>query len=399
MSVGITNFRTPQSIVFGKGAFERIGEEAKSRGEKALIISDKVMESLGFVKRCIDSLAHQGITARIYLGVDTEPTDLYVTEALDLFITEKCDILISLGGGSCIDTAKAVSVIASNGGVIGDYAGAGGKVALLQPIPHIAIPTTAGTGSEATDVTVITNAVTDVKLMVKQPAFMPTAAIVDPLLTITSPPHITAATGVDALSHAVEAYLSKKANPISDTLSLSAMKLIVANLFRAYEDGENLEAREAMALGALQAGMAFSNASVCLVHGLSRPIGALFHVPHGFSNAMLLPAVLEFSKNHCADRLADLGRFFAPEKTALPKETLSNLAVESVKNLCLQLKIPNLKDWGINHANFTASIDKMAQDALDSGSPANNPRVPTKQEIKDLYRICYDYDFTVKSFI
>lgn len=396
MKVGISNFRTPHSILFGRGAFEKIGEEAKSRGKNALIVSDKVMERLGYVNKCVDSLTFHGVRSKVYLGVDSEPTDHHVAEALELFKEEKCDLLISLGGGSCLDTTKAVSVLAANGGRINDYAGAVGKLALKPPIPHIAVPTTAGTGSEATDVTVITIVSTDVKLMVKQPALMPTAAIVDPMLTISSPKQITAATGVDALSHAVEAYLSKKANPMSDTLALSAMKHIAANLEQAYNDGENLVAREAMSLGALQAGMAFSNASVCLVHGMSRPIGALFHVPHGYSNAMLLPAVLEFSKNHCVDRLADLGKFFAPDKRELSNEALANFAVESVKRLCDELNIPNLKGWGIDSGKFAASISKMAQDALDSGSPANNPIEPTKHEIEDLYRICYDYDFSVK---
>ncbi|MFP3488490.1 iron-containing alcohol dehydrogenase, partial [Staphylococcus sp. SIMBA_130] len=144
------------------------------------------------------------------------------------------------------------------------------------------------------------------------PAFMPTVAIVEPRISVSSPPHVTAATGIDALSHAIEAYLSKKAHPMTDTFALSAMKQLVDRIEIAYSDGENIEAREAMSLGALQAGMAFTNASVCLVHGMSRPIGALFHVPHGYSNAMLLPAVLDYSKASCTDRLADLGRLFQP---------------------------------------------------------------------------------------
>lgn len=394
----IAYFRTPQSIVYGKQAFNRVGLEAAGLGERALIISDKVMDHLGVVDKCKQLLANHGVQSRVFLGVDSEPTVNYVSEALEQFSLEKCNLLISIGGGSCIDTAKAVAVLVTNGGDIGDYAG-GRKIAEAMPIPHIAISTTAGTGSEATDVTVITDPSTNVKIMVKQPAFMPSIAIVDPLLTISSPQHVTAATGVDALSHAIEAYLSKKGHPMTDSLALSAMKLIVQNLYQAYTNGENLEAREAMSLGALQAGMAFSNASVCLVHGMSRPIGALFHVPHGYSNAMLLPAVLEFSMDSCIDRLSDLGDIFAPNHSNRSKEERAKFAVESVKQLCSALKIPNLMEWGIDRHKFTGSISKMAKDALDSGSPANNPKVPTQWEIEQLYRICYEYDFSVKEIV
>lgn len=232
--------------------------------------------------------------------------------------------------------------------------------------------------------------------MLKQPAFMPASAIVDPILSKSSPRHVTAATGIDALSHAIEAYLSKKAHPMTDMLALSAMELIVNNMRNAYKDGNNADARGKMSLGALQAGMAFSNASVCLVHGMSRPIGALFHVPHGYSNAMLLPAVLEFSKDSCVERLADLGKIFMPG-SELSNDEAADIAVDSVKKLCGDLGIPNLKGWGINREEFRSAVGKMARDALNSGSPANNPRVPTLQELEDLYLHCFDYQISGKA--
>jgi len=388
-------FRTPQTIRYGRHSFRHVGEEAASRGKRALIISDKIMEQLGNVEQCQQYLQDHGVESSIYLGVNSEPTDQYVAEALKLFKNDQCDIVISLGGGSCIDTAKAIAVLATNGGYIGEYMG-GRKIASRAPMPHISIPTTAGTGSEATDVTVITNTSNDVKMMIKQPSFMPTVAIIDPVLTQSSPRSITAATGIDALSHAIEAYLSRRAHPMTDTIALSAMKLIVKNIKNAYIDGENMSAREAMSLGSLQAGMAFTNSSVCLVHGMSRPIGALFHVPHGYSNAMLLPAVLEFSKEACVERLADLGRIFASENENLTNEEAANHAVESVKELCLSLNIPNLKGWGIDEKEFNLAVSKMVSDAIDSGSPANNPRVPNSQELEELYHICYNYQFDSK---
>ncbi|MDC3423644.1 iron-containing alcohol dehydrogenase [Aquibacillus sp. 3ASR75-11] len=386
-------FRTPQTINYGRNSLEKLGNEAALSGKKALIISDKIMDTLGYVNSCRNYLSKENVENVVYLGVESEPTDKYVTEALELLKAEQCDFVISLGGGSCIDTAKAIAVLATNGGYIGDYM-RGNKIAKEAAIPHIAIPTTAGTGSEATDVTVITNTSNDVKMMIKQPAFMPTVAIVDPLLTITSPQSVTAATGIDALSHAIEAYISRLSHPMTDMAALSGMKLIVNNLLKAYEDGENLDAREAMSLGALQAGMAFTNASVCLVHGMSRPIGALFHVPHGYSNAMLLPAVLEFSKDSSIDRLADLGRIFSPEANSKTNKEAAEIAVSSVRDLCLQLNIPNLSGFGIEKQPFESVVSKMANDALASGSPGNNPKVPTKLEIEELYHICFNYDFS-----
>ncbi len=370
-----------------------VGKEAAQRGKKALIVSDSIISGLGFVDQCKELLDENKVEHTVYLGIESEPVDIYVEEAWNQCKDEGCDLIISIGGGSCLDTAKAVSVLMTNNGYIGDYMG-GRKTAKVKGIPHIAIPTTAGTGSEATDVTVITNTKNDVKMMIKQPAFLPEVAIVDPYLTISSPPRVTAATGVDALSHAIEAYISKKAHPMTDMFALSAMELIIKNIRKAFQNGHDIEAREAMALGALQAGTAFSNASVCLVHGMSRPIGALFHVPHGVSNAMLLPAVLEYSKENCIERVADLGVIFSKRAEGLPLEERAVFAVSEVKKLCLDLEIPNLKEWGIDKDDFESAIDKMADDALDSGSPANNPKVPRKEEIEELYRVCYSYQFS-----
>ncbi|SFB38537.1 alcohol dehydrogenase [Lentibacillus halodurans] len=385
-------FNSPHNINYGRGAFNSVGIEVAKQGKKALIVSDKIMDKLENVGECRNYLSKEGIESAVYLGIDSEPTDVYVAEALDVLKQEKCDVIISLGGGSCIDTAKSVAVLATNGGYIGDYMG-GNKIAEVKALPHVAIPTTAGTGSEATDATVITNTTNDVKMMIKQPVFLPEMAIVDPLLTMSAPEHVTAATGVDALSHAIEAYISRQSHPMTDMMALSAMKLIINNITKAYQDKDNIDARERMILGSLQAGLAFSNASVCLVHGMSRPIGALFHVPHGFSNAMLLPAVLEYSKDSAVQRLADLGRIFNPEMENESDETAADVAVASVKDLCLKLEIPNLKDWGIDSQEFETAVTKMAVDALESGSPGNNPKVPSHKEIESLYHYCFDYNF------
>lgn len=384
-------------IHYGAGALQQLGPVARQTGTKALLITDGIMQKLGHVKACTDQLLEVGIQSSVYAGVNAEPTDLFVNEAVALYHEAGCDVIISIGGGSCIDTAKAVSILATNPGDIGDFMG-GARIAASDPVPHIAIPTTAGTGSEATDVTVITENRTHVKMMIKQPALMPAVAIVDPLLTLSAPKQVTAATGIDALSHAIEAYLSKRAHPMTDTLAVAAMQNIIPAIKRAYDDHTDTEARLRMSLGSLQAGMAFSNASVCLVHGMSRPIGALFHVPHGVSNAMLLPAVLEYSQDACKERLAVIGRLFLPENGVQGSvDEDARLATEKIRDLAAYVNTPNLRDWGIDQETFYAAMPKMARDAIASGSPANNPKVPDEETIISLYTTCYDYAFTTTS--
>ena len=385
-------FRAPGTIIYGSHSFTKVGVEAASRGKKVLIVTDEIIAGLGHIDVCISHLQKENVEAVVFPGVNSEPTDAHVSKALEVFEREHCDLVVSVGGGSCIDTAKAVAVLASNGGYIGDYMG-GKKKAGKRSFPHIAIPTTGGTGSEATDVTIIINVINGEKMMIKQAAFMPEVAIVDALLSVSSPKSVTAATGVDALTHAIEAYISRKAHPLTDTLALSAMKLVIHHIRAAYVNGTDLKAREAMSLGSLQAGMAFCNASVCLVHGMSRPLGALFHVPHGISNAMLLPAVLSFSSEDCVARLADVGRIFSDKINSYTDEEAAFFAIEEVKKLCMDLNIPNLKDYGIDQQVFESVLDKMSSDALKSGSPANNPKVPTQEEIKQLYLECYSYSF------
>jgi alcohol dehydrogenase class IV len=385
----------PGTILYGEGSFGEMGRQAKLLGKKVLIISDPIMQQIGNVALCKEQLEQENVPYTVYLGVDSEPTDIHVEEALILCRSENCDVIVAVGGGSCIDTGKAVAAIMTNGGKIRDYVG-NKKLFTERPLPLIAVPTTAGTGSEVTKVTVITDTVHDIKMMISQPALLPAVAIVDPHLTISCPPSVTAATGIDALCHAIEAYISRRSQPVTERLALSAIELIVKHLRRAYENGNDIEARDKVALGSMLAGAAFSNASVTLVHGMSRPIGALFHVPHGVSNAMLLPAVLEFTKESAVDRFAAIALTINPELKGLSEQELADLAIAELKQLCLDLKIPSMKVWGIDKEKFEQVVAKMAVDALASGSPGNNPRVPSEEEIIQLYHICYDYDFSSK---
>lgn len=385
-------YRLPQVLHYGRGSLAELGNQASEFGKRALLISDRNLERSGKVNLCIDDLRSSGLTVATYLDVNSEPTDLHVAEALQVLKENQCDVIIALGGGSCIDAAKAVSVIAS-GEQINDLGDLQQAIA-DKPIPLIAIPTTAGTGSEVTNVSVIIHSKDDVKIMIKHNALMPAAAIIDSTLTLSVPPLVTASTGIDALCHALEAYISRKAQPLTDHLALGAIELIVRNIRSVYQDGRNEEARDHMMLASMMAGTAFSNASVTLVHGMSRPIGALFHVPHGMSNAMLLPVVMKFTRDSATSRLARIGTLFRPDANGLSEEELADLAVLEIKQLCRDLQIPNLKTWGVNQAHFDQMTAKMATDALASGSPANNPRVPTHEEISHLYQECYNYDFS-----
>ena len=392
----VSEFRMPKSVLYGRNSLEKLGEQSKKLGKKAFIVTDTIMEKLGYVEKCIQQLNKKSITVSTYNKVDAEPTNIHVLEALSLCKEEKCDFIIGIGGGSCIDAAKAVAVLYTNGGEVEDYVQKDIEIE-NNPLPLIAIPTTSGTGSEVTSVAVITNKKTDVKMMMKHPSFIPKVAIIDPVLTSSLPPQITAATGIDALCHAIEAYISKFSQPLTDVLALSAIESIMKYLRIAYEDGRNMEAREAMMIASLQAGIAFSNASVTLVHGMSRPVGALFHVPHGISNAILLPTVLEFTKTSAMKRLAKIGRSLNKDLYSNSDEEVADYTLGEIKKLCFDLRIPNLKEYGIDEIEFENAISKMASDAIESGSPANNPRVPSYDEIKELYRECFNYKY--KEFI
>lgn len=388
----IAEFRMPKTVLYGRNSLEKLGEQALQYGRKALIISDSVMQELGYIEACVRYLKEKKIDVITYAKVNEEPTNLHVTEALSICLEMKCDVVIGFGGGSCIDAAKAVAVLFTNGGEIEDYA-QNQKGITKNPLPLIAIPTTSGTGSEVTSVTVITNKKTDVKMMIKHPSFTPQVAIIDPVLTRSTPPHITAATGIDALCHALESYLSRFAQPLTDVLALSAIGMIMKYIRIAFQDGNNMEAREAMTIASMQSGVAFTNASVTLVHGMSRPIGAMFHVPHGISNAMLLPTILDFTKDCAIRRLAKIGRTISPDLKSLSDEELANHTVLEIKKLCFDLQIPNLREYGIDELEFENALSKMAKDALASGSPSNNPRIPSYHEVKKLYRLCYDYRY------
>ena len=298
------------------------------------------------------------------------------------------DSLVAIGGGSSIDTAKGMSVLVRQWRPDARLQGAERDPAAGPPV--VAIPTTAGTGSEVTRFTVITDTETDEKMLIAGLACCPAAAIVDYELTLTMPLRLTADTGIDSLTHAIEAYVSRRANPFADGLAKNAMGLIARHIRTACAEPDNRAAREAMMLGATTAGMAFSNASVALVHGMSRPIGAFFHVPHGLSNAMLLPEVTAFSAPAALRPLCRLRpRDGRRRRERGQPERLSHGCSMSCAGSTTICKCRARAPYGIDRARYEELLPVMASQALASGSPANNPRVPTADEIIELYRRVY----------
>ena len=376
-------FIMPGQIVTGEDALLNSGDLIKELGKKALIITDSMMVKLGNCSKLENLLSKNDIPYVVYEGINNEPTEEMVLEGLSLYQNENCDFLISLGGGSPIDAMKAIGALATNGGRTSYYMG---KEITKKTPPTIAIPTTAGTGSEATQFTIITDTQKDIKMLLKGSVLMPNLAIIDPQFTVTVPDFITSATGLDALTHAIEAYTSKKAQSLSDTFAISAIKRIFKYLLIAYKDGKNLEAREEMSIAALEAGIAFNNASVTIIHGLSRPIGALFHVPHGLSNAILLEEGFKFALDGAYDRFATLGREIGVATKEDSDKIASEKFLDAVIKLVQDLEIPNLEKQGIDKSHFLSQVDKMAEDAMASGSPSNTIKEVNAQNLKDIYK-------------
>lgn len=377
-------FKTPSVIVNGPGAAKEVGSFAKGLGKKALIVTDVALEKIGLLNDIKNSLEMAGISFAIFDKVVTEPTMDFAEEGLKIFKEVQAEFLIAVGGGSPIDAAKGIAALATNPGKMSDFAGAN---KIPRPgAPLIAIPTTAGTGSEVSQFTIITDTTRDVKMLIASPNIIPRVALVDPLMTLTMPQKITAATGLDALTHAIEAFVSVKAQPITDTLALQAIRFIAGNIRQAWSNGDNVEARTNMMIGALQAGMAFSNSSVALVHGMARPIGAYFHVPHGVSNAALLPTVIEFSIPGNPKRYAEIAEAMGEITEGLSVLDAAYLAADAVEGLNVDLKVPTLRELGVEEKKFNSIVEQMAGDAIASGSPGNNPRKATQEEIVELYR-------------
>ena len=388
--MSIATLVAPRLMLIGPGSVARLPEVLRRLGlQRPLVVSDPFLAGSGLLERALGPLRVAGAAPGLFADTVADPTDTVVEAGLAVLRAGDYDCLIGFGGGSPMDTAKAMAILAAapEGTHIRAF-----KVpaeADRAALPLICVPTTAGTGSEATRFTVITDTAHGEKMLIAGLGALPLAAVVDADLTLGLPPRITADTGIDALTHALEAFVSRRANPVSDEYARAAMRRIAPNLRRVWADPADRTARAAMMEGATLAGLAFSNASVALVHGMSRPVGAQFHVPHGLSNAMLLPAVTRWSLGAALPRYAEAARVMGLVPEGEGDQAAGAALVAELEALNRDLAVPTPAAWGIGAEKWAALSPLMADQALASGSPANNPRVPSRGEIQELYRAAY----------
>jgi alcohol dehydrogenase class IV len=378
----------PSDLLIGGGTSDDLPDHVARIGvARPLVVSDRFLLEKGPAGPLVERLRGAGLAVEVFGDVQPDPTLDNVHGALEALRAHEADGVVAIGGGSPMDTAKAASVAFTNEGDVREYAGYNQVPG--AGLPLVAVPTTAGTGSEVTRVAVITDTDRDVKMMMLDGHLMARVAISDYKLTISTPAALTSWVGVDSLTHAIEAYVSKRATVLTDMLALKAARLIGAHLRRAVSTPDDEQAREAMMLGATLAGAAFSNASVALVHGMSRPIGAHFHLAHGLSNALLLPAVTRFSVAGAPERYATIAREMDLAGAEDSDETACERLVEELEALNADLGIPSLSGADVDRDHFDRVVEEMAQAALDSGSPGFNPQPATKEEIVELYRQAY----------
>lgn len=382
----MSHFVIPNHTVVGTNVLGEAAPLLKKMGNKAFIVTGRHVAVSDMMKQLTALLDENGIGCVIFDGITGEPTDTMIENGVEMLKSSGCDFIIGIGGGSPLDSAKAIAAMAVNEGSIADY---NGKEITGEILPLAAIPTTAGTGSEATKFTVITNSEKGIKMLLKGDVLVPKLAIVDSSFTVGAPKSVTSATGLDALTHAVEAYTSRKAFSMTDTLAVSAVKRIMKYLPIAYKEPDNSLAREQMSIAALEAGICINNSSVTIVHGMSRPIGALFHVPHGMSNAMLLKECLSFAVSGAYEKFANLGRETGVASDSDSDETAAEKFIDSLQDICDVCEIPTLEQYGIDRDEYYSKISKMATDAVASGSPANTVKEVTVDDCIEIYKKLY----------
>lgn len=378
------SFSVPQNIIFGWGAMEKLSENAeKIGGNKGFIISGPHLKKIGMVDKCIEALGKNGIICESFTDTEGNPSTDTVDKATKKFLESGADFIIAFGGGSPLDTAKAVAVLGTYGGVITDYEGVGKVTG--QVVPMIAIPTTAGTGSEVTSFSVITDHSRNYKLTVGSEYLLPKVTILDPELITSVPERVAASCGVDAFVHALEAYLSLAASPFSDMMALRAMELIGKNLLEYIDNRKDKSASEAMLMGSLFAGIAFSHARLGNVHAMSHPVSAFFDVPHGLANAILLPTVVEYNEETNPEKYYDI--YCCLSRKPILKEAFApHMLVEEIRAMNSKLGIPdNLKSVGVT----SDKLETMTDDAMKSGNIKVNPRHTSREDILNLYKKAY----------
>ena len=372
----------PTVNLMGAGCASEVGKQAKViGGTKALVVTDKPLVEIGIAGNIVKLLNEAGVETVLFDTVMPNPTDKNVHEGLDLYKKEKCDIIVAVGGGSPIDSAKGIGLVVTNGGSIRDYEGL--DMSKKSMPPFIAVNTTAGTASEMTRFTIITDTDRHIKMAIVDWHVTPTVSINDPELMVSMPSALTAATGMDALTHSIEAYVSTIATPVTDSAAIKAIELISQYLRPAVANGTNMEARENMAYAEFMGGMAFNNASLGNVHAMAHQLGGCYNLPHGVCNAVLLPHVSKFNIIACPERFADIAVAMGEDIEGLSVIEAADLAMESIKRLSKDVGIPaGLKELGVKEKDFPMLADNALKDACG----ATNPRIATKEEIIQLYK-------------
>ncbi|MHC1754598.1 MAG: iron-containing alcohol dehydrogenase [Methanosarcina sp.] len=375
-------YLNPKVALMGAGCVKEIGRQAKDLGAtKALIVSGKSRHGEELARDIYYILEDAGLKATIFAGADPNPTDTSVMEGADIYRKEDCNIIIAVGGGSPMDCAKAIGIVVYNGGLINNYEGVG-KVTKGIP-PLITVNTTAGTASEMTSFTIITDTKRHIKMAIVDPRITPDIAVNDPELMVSMPPALTAATGMDALTHAVEAYVSTMATPTTDAAAIKAIELISKYLREAVAHGEDVRTRDMMAHAEYLAGIAFNNASLGYVHSMAHQLGGFYNLPHGVCNAILLPYVEMYNKQVFPERFADIAKAMGEKVEGLSPEEAADKAIDAIKKLAADIGIPSgLKELGAREED----LELLAENAMQDICRLTNPRELSKEEIIEIYR-------------
>lgn len=378
-------FLMPTKVESGVNSSVRTGELIQPLVQnKVLVVTDKGIRAAKLIDGILRSLDKQGIKYDIFDEVEPNPSAETIHQGLDVLRETHSDAVLAVGGGSSIDTAKGIAVMATNEGHILDYEGVG-KVQ-HQPLPIIAVPTTAGTGSEVTASTIVTNKKTLFKAAIISPHIFPKLAILDPVLTLRCPRDITAATGMDALTHAIESYTSKTATPVSEALALQAMKLISQSLLKAYFVGTDIHSRNTMLTASMLAGFAFSQSRLGNVHAISQSFGGVFNIPHGIANATLLPFVLKFNLPACPEKMKDIAEALGQDVSGLTAMEAGEKVLQAVIDMNKALNIPdNIKDLGVK----LERMPQLVEDSMRSGNVLVNPRLTTADDIQTIIENAY----------
>ncbi len=376
----------PTEIHFGVGLIETLADVVqKYNGTKVLLVADPNLQEVGLLAKITAPLDKSKVDYVVFDHIDPEPGLRLADEGCALALKEKCDAVVGVGGGSAMDVAKAVAILMTNGGKAVDYLGLG----LIKKlgVPKIMVPTTAGTGAEVTFTAVFINEETGSKGGMNGDPLYPDAAILDPALTVTLPPHVTAAPGIDAFVHAMEAFTSTQSQPISDMYALEAMELISGNIHKAYANGDNLEARSAMMMGSLLGGKALATAGVGLVHAMAYPLGGMFGIPHGLANAVLMPFVVNYNLIGDPEKYARVADIMGYDVTKMSIREAATTAVEAVYNMNQDVNIPT----SLAALDIPADkIPEMAEIALTVTRPVeNNPRKPSLEDVISIYEIAH----------